>query len=150
MRRLVEFVFGRAPVEERSHPLFGRMWFWRYDDGSYWETEPEVEGRRLGVIVRAEREGPSPEQEAFFRGAIGDPDALFELARPVLQPEYERWTGRAFPVAWRDAFTLAGMELPEGGDAGRPWSVSYDDGVTGHHFTAYLEGGLARRVEVDG
>ncbi len=146
-------LFPSRRVEERHHPLFGRMWFWPSDDGtSYWESEPMINGQVIAVMFNAGVEGPSPEHERFLRWAAAEPDALFDLARPVLVPEYEQWVRQPFPATWREAFVLAGMELPDGGDRENPWSVSYDclTDPAGHQFTAYFQHGRAVQVGVDG
>jgi hypothetical protein len=150
---LIRFGFSRAAAE-RQDPLFGRMWFWPSDVNgrSYWETEPTVAGQRISVGFRAGLEGPSPEHAAFLRWAAAEPDALYALARPLLEPEFERWVRRPFPAAWRDAFVLAGLDIPDGGLMENPWSVSYDCLLdqSGHQFTVEFEGGRPASVSVDG
>jgi len=146
---------GRSrPAAERQDPLFGRMWFWPSDVNgrSYWEAEPTVDGRRIGVTFHAGPEGPSPEHAAFLRWAAAEPDALYALARPLLEPEFERWVRRPFPAAWREAFVLAGLDIPHSGRTENPWSVSYDCLLdrSGHQFTVEFEGGRPASVSVDG
>lgn len=120
--------------------------------GGYWEGELVVPSlpEKVGLIVPAPATGPSLEQEEFCRTVLADLDGLFARCRPVFEGDFEQWTAKAFPSDWRNEFLLVGLELPENGDAARPWDVCYFVDAANHYFTAYFEAGRASYLTVDG
>jgi hypothetical protein len=143
----VPFFSRRRPTLD--HPFFGRLTLMR---GGYWEGELLVPGvaERIGLVVPAPETGPSEQQAAFCRGLLDDLNGLFTRCRPVFEGDFEQWTGKAFPAAWRDEFSLVGLGLPEGGDPTSPWDVCYFVDAANHYFTAYFEDGQASYATVDG
>ena len=79
--------------------------------------------------------------------ALGEPAVPVGCGRAAPGPG-----GRPFPAAWREAFVLAGLDIPHSGRTENPWSVSYDCLLdrSGHQFTVEFEGGRPASVSVDG
>lgn len=132
-----------------DHPYFGRLLFM---SGNYWEGELAVTGvpEKVGLIVPASEDGPSPKQEAFCRELLADLDALFARCRPLFEGDFEEWTEKPFPAEWREEFLLVGLGLPADGDAQNPWDVGYFVDAANHYFTAYFEDGRPSYLSVDG
>ena len=120
--------------------------------GGYWEGELHVPGlpEPVGLVVPAPETGPEEAQVAFCKTHLADLDALFERCRPLFEPDFEEWTQKAFPRAWRDDFLLVGLGLPARGDESEPWDVGYFVDAANHYFTAYFEDGRPSYLTVDG
>ena len=144
-------LFGGSP-NKLAHPVFGPCLFFDLKLGHYWEAEREVDGRTIAVIIEGDETGPTDEQAAFYRNAIGNLDALFERVAAVIAPEYQSWTRQPLPDTWRRAFALSGITIPITGKDTEPWDVSYDclTDPKGHMFTVYFEQGQPARVSIDG
>ena len=129
-----------------DHPSFGRLRLM----GDYWEGELDVPDRSepLTVTIDAPETGPTEAQAALFRRLLAEQDGLFERLRPVFQPEFHTWTGRAIAPNWAADFTLTGLDLPADGDA--PREVTYWAPAAGHWLTAVFEDGEPSAVRVDG
>ncbi len=150
MRFLRNLLGGRPRV---THPVFGPMIFYDFGTkGSYWEAEREVEGRTIGVIINGDQAGPTEDQVAFYRGAIGDLDGLFQRVAGIIAPEYESWVGSPLPRRWRDAFALSGITIPQDGKDTEEWDIGFDclTDPKGHTFTIAIEQGRPTTVAIDG
>jgi hypothetical protein len=149
--RFLRRLFGGRP--KLTHPVFGPVLFFDFGaKGSYWEAEREVEGRTIAVIIEGDETGPTDDQVAFYRTAIGDLDALFQRVAGIIGPEYASWVGAPLPERWRDAFAFAGITIPRGGEDTGPWDVSFDclADRAGHMFTVAFERGQPTTVTIDG
>jgi len=136
-----------------SHPVFGQLLLVKAKRGSYWECECVADVRPLSVSVEAPGgELPTDKQVEFYQRVVGDADATFRRAAPLLVPKYEAWAKRAFPSAWRDAFALAAISIPADGQDASEWDVSFEciADKSGHLFTCYFEGGSPTEVSNDG
>ena len=145
---------GKTWERRQNHPYFGAMVYFGSVDraASYWEAELPAPGqsKKIGVTMWGTTTGPTPSEEDFCRATLSDLDALFERCKVAFEPVFSKWAKRAFPTAWREAFTLDGFEVPADGDATKPWSICYFVEPAGHYFTAQLDRGEVFNVEVDG
>jgi hypothetical protein len=132
-----------------AHPYFGALTFM---PGDYWEGELVAAGvpETIGITVQAPETGPTQPQVDFCRALLDDLDALFERCRPVFEGRFEEWTSKPFPVAWREEFSLVGLDVPPDGNPSQPWSVTYFVDAANHYFTAFLEDGRPSYMTVDG
>jgi hypothetical protein len=132
-----------------DHPYFGRLTFM---PGDYWEGELDVPDspEPVGLVVPAPDTGPDDAQAALCRELLADQDALFERCRPLFEGDFETWTKRPFPTAWREEFVLTGLGLPARGDEREPWDVGYFVDAANHYFTAHFEQGRPSYLTVDG
>jgi hypothetical protein len=146
-------IFGGRKQPELQHPVLGKLLLISTRTGSYWEGEPLVGARSIGLAIEtAGGEPPSEAQLRFVQKTIGDLDAAFGLASPLLIPRYEEWIGKTFPTSWRDAFTFAGMSVPLDGVSSNDWELSYESCASEakHLFTCYFEKGKPAHVSIDG
>lgn len=127
--------------------------FFRSKRGSYWEAGVAQSGGDFSVSIEAPDESePTGQQVSFFQKFYKNQTFAFDVAAPLLVPEYEKWCRRSFPVDWRDAFKFVGMTVPVDGDPKRPWDLSFDclHDAAGHQFTCYFEHGKPVSVSIDG
>jgi hypothetical protein len=137
-------------VATASSPVFGKMRLLDFGDSQYWECEPEFDGRTISVAVNTENGAmPSDAQVEFYRRATQDIDALFELVHPNLGPAFAELYG-PLPNDWRTAIEFCGIDIPIGGDAMNPWSVSFEsvDDRKGL-YSCNIEGGKPGSVGFD-
>jgi hypothetical protein len=157
LRRLFNFLnrdlTGRTWTEESTHTYFGntvRFCSKRGDD--YWEAE--LTDSRLpkpfSVTFRGTPVGPTDGEVAFCRSILSDLDATFERCRVSFEPEFVELTKSSLPHRWTDAFSLDGIDLPFGGDAGGKWRLCYASATANRNFTACFDGGVVVEVLVDG
>jgi hypothetical protein len=149
LRRLF---FGRDP-QELLHPVFGKLLLIPTKKGAYWEGEPIFDGQSVGLAIETiEGSPPSEAQVQFFQRTISDLDAAFNLASPLLVPEYERWVRAKFPDQWGKAFKFSSMAVPLGGVVTNPWELSYEclTDKSGKLFTCYFEDGKPVNASIDG
>ena len=144
--------FGRDQ-QELQHPVFGKLLLIPAKKGAYWEGEPAINGESVGLAIdTTEGSPPSEAQVQFFQRTIADLDTAFNLASPLLVPEYEKWIRAKFPDHWRKAFKLSSMAVPLCGLVTHPWELSYEciTDKSGKLFTCYFEDGRPVNVSIDG
>ena len=153
-RKLKKIILGKPPIE-MNHEFFGKITFMKGDklkEDDYWEAELKIKGARepITVLISAGKEGPSSEHIAFFQKCVSDLDSLFNRCWPVLEPDFQQWSGRPFNGSWRDDFELMSIEIPKEADENNEWTVSYYVDAANHYFTARFIGGKPKFNEIDG
>ena len=152
MSFLKRLLFGNPP-KRIEHPVLGEALLVKAKFGSYWEIETEVSGKRFTVTIDITDDSePTEEQVKFFQQFAQSPERAFEIAKPLLVPEFERQTRRPFPHQWQDAFEFVGMSVPIAGDERNPWDLSFEciEDCGCRLFTCLFEGGSLARVQIDG
>jgi hypothetical protein len=149
---LKRWLLGEPPLQI-EHPVLGKGSLIETDTGAYWEFEPMVDGKTLGLGVETTNEQePTEAQLAFFHRYARDPDAAFAFASSSLTAEYERWMKQPFPAQWTTAFEFVGLTVPMDADPQHPWNLAFDclTDPARHMFTCYVEHGKPSYVSVDG
>lgn len=108
----------------------------------YWVSKvTTATGRWIAVYLDGTPEGPLPSEEEFCRVMLEDPNHLFDLCRPALEPLHGQATGQAIPRDWASTCQVEGLSIPPDGDPSQPWEV---------YFRSEVLRNLVRVVFLDG
>lgn len=136
-----------------EHPVLGEGVLFKTKSGNYWGIETESAGQPFLLSINTiDEQPPNDQQVAFFLRFARSHDAAFEIAAPLLVPEYERLIRMSFPTQWREAFQFVAMTVPLAADERLDWDLSFEclQDNDCHHFNCLIQGGRVVDLQIDG
>ena len=145
-------MLGLTPLKVMDHPYFGKITFFDAEK-PYWEGSKKFD-LPIGMIeifIGADEAGPSENHIKFCKDFEQNISTTVESMRPLLEKEFEVWTGQKIPENFWSEFTCSGIAIPRDGNIKNNWDISFESRTEGEHlFTVYFENGSPTRITVDG
>ena len=143
-------------IRVEQHPRLGELRYvgWRSRPGGHvtgvWKLQPAGFDRPFGVDFPTMGDEPTPEALAQLEEVLADLDGLFERGRAQIAAAYLQMVEQPMPPAWREAFKLDHISLPDPDEPEPEWQVQYWCEAALHWFVVYFQGGLVTDVGIDG
>lgn len=155
MLKSLKSFLGMGKTKELHHGYFGHLHFFKSKSPQYcyWEGVKTIQRQTASITIRirADEQGPLPEQEEFFKKTISNLDALVLYFSNLVKPHFEIWCQKDYAEHFLKEFECTGMHIPISGNKKNDWEVTFTRiSDKNFAFSIFFENGVAVNTDLDG
>ncbi|WP_420572964.1 hypothetical protein [Kordia sp.] len=133
--------------------LFGEMGYTKFKDSSknFYDGEVNFQGKRIGISVVADENGPTNKQKEFFKKLDDEYHEIKEtIILPFLKKELKDNIQDAALNEFDEEFDFDGISIGRIQNNKTEWSITYDSKAMRHYVSIDFEGMEPKYMTIDG
>lgn len=155
MLKILKNIIGMGKTKEMQHPYFGHLKYIKSKSYPYcyWEGTKTMtkQSALIALRIHADEQGPSREQETFFREIIRDLNPIVHNFSEIVKPHFEVWTQKDYADNFLKEFVCTGMNIPINGNRKNDWEITFTQiSDSNFVFSVFFENGSAVNTDLDG
>ena len=133
--------------------VFGELSYTTFKDPSknYYEGEVSFQGKQIGITIDADKNGPTAEQQAFFKRLNATYSQTKErVIVPFLKKELAHKVQNTGLDSFDENFVLDGISLGVFKEGETEWTITYDATIMKHYVSIACKGLKGMYITIDG